>query len=70
MTGQMSQDPAGSDESREAATGRYGNAGEGAASALERMKSEHERRHKRQHGRAVWPQGSEEPSEHPHQQGS
>jgi hypothetical protein len=51
MTVQMSQDPAGSDESREQAShGGFGNAGVGAASALERMKSEHDRRHQRQHG--------------------
>jgi hypothetical protein len=61
MTGQMSQDPKRSDESREPAdTGEYGNAGAGAASALERMKSEHARRHKRQHGRSVWPPGEDE----------
>jgi hypothetical protein len=51
MTGQMSQDPAGSEESREQTnSGEFRNAGAGAASALERMKSEHDRRHRRQHG--------------------
>ncbi len=60
MKGQMSQDPKRSDESREpAGTSEYGNAGVGAASALERMKAEHARRHKRQHGRSVWPQGED-----------
>ena len=58
MTGQMSQDLAGSDESREQTNGGdFGNAGMGAASALERMKSEHDRRHRRQHGtRGLWPE--------------
>jgi hypothetical protein len=57
MTG-MSQDPAGSDEPQEeAGTGEFGKAGAGAASALEHMKSQHERRHKRLHGtRAGWTQ--------------
>jgi hypothetical protein len=58
MTGQVGQDPARSEEpSDEAGSGEFGNAGVGAASALEQMKSQHERRHKRLHGnRAGWPQ--------------
>lgn len=68
MTAQMSEDPAGSDESQESGFGKYGNAGEGAASALERMKSERERR--RGHGRSGWPQGNEEQAarQHEHEQ--
>lgn len=51
MTGQVSQDPAGSEEPHdERGSGEFGNAGMGAASALEQMKSQHERRHKRLHG--------------------
>jgi hypothetical protein len=58
MTGQGSQDPAGSEEPRdEGGSGEFGNAGMGAASALEQMKSQHERRHRRLHGaRHVSPQ--------------
>lgn len=54
--GQVSQDQAGSDEPRdEGAVGDFGNAGMGAASALEKMKSQHERRHQRLHGsNAAW----------------
>lgn len=49
--GQVSQDQSGSEESRDdGAVGDFGNAGMGAASALEKMKSQHERRHQRLHG--------------------
>lgn len=62
MSGQVSQEPAGADEPREEAnTGEFGNAGMGAASALEQMKSQHERRHKRLHGKAGWAQRDDEP---------
>lgn len=51
MTGKVSQDPAGSEEPHdEGGSGEFGNAGVGAASALEQMKSQRERRHKRLHG--------------------
>ena len=51
MTGQVSQDPAGSEEPHdEGGSGEFGNAGVGAASALEQMKWQHERRRKRLHG--------------------
>lgn len=54
--GQVSQDQSGSEEPRdEGAVGDFGNAGMGAASALEKMKSQHERRHQRLHGsNAPW----------------
>lgn len=62
MAGQVSQDPSGAEEPRdEGASGEFGNAGVGAASALEQMKSQHERRHKRLHGNnAAWPQRDDE----------
>lgn len=51
MTGQVSKDPAGSEEPHDdGGSGEFGNAGVGAASALERMKWQHERRHHRLHG--------------------
>ncbi len=58
MDGQVGQDAAGSEEPHEeAGSGQYGNAGIGAASALEQMKSQHERRHKRLHGsKSAWPE--------------
>ena len=57
MARQMSQDQSGSGEQRdEGGTGHFGNAGVGAASALEQMKTQHERRRNRTLGsRAVWP---------------
>jgi len=57
MAGQNSQDQSGSGEQQdEGCTGEFGNAGVGAASALEQMKSQHERRRHRTHGsRALWP---------------
>lgn len=63
MAGQVSQDPGGSDEPREeTGTGEFGNAGMGAASALEQMKSQHERRHRRLHGsKAGWPERDDDP---------
>ena len=56
MAGQVSQNQAGSEELREeGAAGDFGNAGTGAASALEKMKSLHARRHQRLHGsNAPW----------------
>lgn len=65
MAGQVGQDPNGSDEPNEdAATGDFGNAGMGAASALEHMKSQHERRHKRLHGsNAAWPERDDDQHE-------
>jgi hypothetical protein len=64
MTGQRGQDAAGSeDPGEEAGSGEFGNAGMGAASALEQMKSQHERRHKRLHGnRAGWPEREDDAS--------
>jgi hypothetical protein len=58
MTVQVSQDPAGSEEPHDEGGSReFGNAGVGAASALEQMKWQHERRHKRLHGaKGVAPQ--------------
>lgn len=62
MTGQVSQDPGGSDEPREeTGSGEFGNAGMGAASAFEHMKSQRERRHKRLHGTTpAWPERERE----------
>ncbi|NKE65209.1 hypothetical protein RAMLITH_05200 [Ramlibacter sp. RBP-2] len=56
--GQVRQDQTGSEEPRdEGAAGDFGNAGMGAASALEKMKSQHQRRHQRLHGsNAQWPE--------------
>ena len=57
MARQTSQDPIGSGEQRdEGGTGQFGNAGVGAASALEQMKSQHERRHRRLPGRIASPE--------------
>lgn len=51
MTGQVGRDPAGCGEPHDDDDrGEFGNAGTGAASALEQMKWQHERRHRRLHG--------------------
>lgn len=62
MKGQVSQDPPGTDEPHEeTGTGEFGNAGRGAASALEHLKSQRQRRHKRLHGvEAPWPEHDED----------
>jgi ribosomal protein L15 len=61
MAGQTTQDSIGSGEQRdEGATGQFGNAGVGAASALEQMKTQHERRHRRLLGRIGSPELDDE----------
>lgn len=60
--GQVSQDQSGSEEPGD--EGDFGNAGMGAASALEKMKSQHQRRHQRLHGsNAPWPERDDDASQ-------
>lgn len=65
MAGQWSQEAGGSDEPRdEAAGGDFGNAGVGAASALETMKSQRERRYQRLHGGSAKRSGTDDDTGH------